>query len=263
LHLADPDSLAGAITALSLPGVAPGAQTLWNELIDPVWLNDEELLVLGGERFLRNIGPRPDVSARDLERTPRVDTVAYGTEFARLRFNGSGVQVTSLAVVSDVIAWHLDAADATMHYVVQRAAPGDLSAYRESVADTVFAMAVGGGASQVRYATSAGSTERALERIHGVASAGGRLFISRSWRLPDDVTPGPVPIGTDLSSDIVEVLADGSTRVVATAPQWRWGRLALSADGRTLIAESIERVLRQPLEETVWHSDLYRIDLTP
>jgi hypothetical protein len=75
--------------------------------------------------------------------------------------------------------------------------------------------------------------------------------MSRSWRTPVSAPLPTVPVGMDPVSDIVEVLADGSLRVIAPAISWRWGKLRLSPDGKYLYAEALERN----------GGDIYRITL--
>ncbi len=251
LYLGDPDSIQGARRVLALGQRPAGASASWSGLIDPVWLPSGELMGLAISRFLVNASdcglcPPP----RDRDRTAIRDTIPIGIELARLRIDGDVATVVATIPMFEAIAWTIDQGAGMAYYIVQRARPDLAETFHESLADSVYAIPIGGGAPVLRYGT-AGLDAAPLERLHGVASGGGRLFISRSWR--PTVPPGTVPIGATLLSDISEVMADGSLRQVAPAFSWRWGRIRASADGRHLLAEAVERTT----------SDIYQIEVGP
>jgi hypothetical protein len=251
LYLAPTDSLAGAVRILSLLAQAPGASMSWDDLVDPVWLDDGTMMVLGAHRFLRNVGPRPAYVPRDLDRTPRTDTILLGLEFARINVSGGTASVVPIGPASGAIAWDLDSSTSSIHYIVQRTRSFDEEVYHESVADTLLRMPSNGGTGTPVYGVPVAGSDRLLEQLHGVASGHGRVFISRSWRTPANTPAGPVQPGTPLESDIAEVLEDGSLVVIAPSVSWRWGKIRLSPDGRHLYAEALEHTA----------SNLYRITL--
>jgi hypothetical protein len=193
------------------------------------------------------------VQPRDKDRTFPRDTIPLGNELAWISVREGGISIDRTLPVPEAITWALDTAAGLVTLVTQATRPDDVEFFHESIADSVWSMPIDGGARQLRYATSAPGSGRLLERIHGVATGFGRLYLSRSWRLPAHVTVGPIPIGTPLQGDIVQVLADGSLRVVAPTLSWRWGRLRLAPDGRSLLAEALDRT----------SSDIYLIPLEP
>jgi hypothetical protein len=260
LYLGPSDSVAGAAKQLDLLGRPPGATAVWSHVMDPIAIGPDEILLLAGGRHLVNsdscsspecIPPRP----RDRDRTAIRDTIPLGRELAWLRITESGLSITRVRPVPEAIAWSVDTAAGLVTIVTQAVAtnPDDGQYFHESVADSVWSQPIDGGALALRYATDPAHLVRRMERIHGVATGFGRLFLSRSWRHPSDMPQGtaPVPIGTPLQSDIIEVLSDGSVRIVAPAVSWRWGALRLSPDGRSLLAEALERT----------SSDIYLIRL--
>jgi hypothetical protein len=217
--------------------------------MDPVWVADNELMVMAVRRHLVNVNAcvPPDCGPpwlnvpRDADRTPFRDTLSFGVEFARIRVEGAAVTITSIAPVDEAIAWSHDASAGLLHFVVQRTAPDDWDVYHESVADTLMAMPIAGGVATPIYGTPQVGSDHQLERLHGVASGDGRVFVSRSWRTPDNAPLPWVPRFTPLESDIIEVMPDGALRVIANAVTWRWGKLRMSPDGRYLYAEGLER----------------------
>jgi hypothetical protein len=114
----------------------------------------------------------------------------------------------------------------------------------------VFAISVSGGAPLFVFGVKLTDLP-VMTRIHGIATGGGRVFISRSWRLAPPT--GPLQPGTPMGSDIAEVLPDGTLRPIAAKVTQRWGRIRLSPDARLLIAEAVGP------DDT----DLYLITLAP
>jgi hypothetical protein len=246
LYATRADTTMPHIKLMDLLAQPSGATRVWASIMNPVWVAENELLVMAVRHHLVNINaciPPGCIEVRnpprDGDRTTFRDTIPLGVEFARLHLDGSTVAVTSLAGVDDAIAWSHDASTDLLHYVVQRTNDPDL--YHESVADTVMAMPVAGGSPTPRYGTPQPGTNHLLERVHGVASGHGRVFISRSWRTPGNAPLPVVPRGTPLESDIVELMPDGSLRVIAPAATWHWNKLLLSPDGKYLYAEGLER----------------------
>jgi len=250
LYLGPADSVAGATRMLDLLERPAGAGEVWSQVMDPIALGPDEVVLLAGRRHLVNsnacnapecVPSRP----RDRDRTPIRDTIPLGRELAWLRVTASGVTVTRTRPVPEAIAWSIDTAAGLVTLVTQAVAtnPDDGEYFHESVADSVWSQPIDGGPLALRYATDPAHAVRRMERIHGVATGFGRLFVARSWRLPADLPPGsgPVPVGTPLQSDIIEIFSDGSVQIVAPAVSWRWGSLRLSPDGRSLLAEAHER----------------------
>lgn len=251
-YLAPTDSVRGQVKLFELLAQPPGATRVWGDIIDPVWVSDEELMVLAVRRHLVNVNacvrhvcpPQfPERNwPRDADRTHWRDTLNVGVEFARIRVTGTDVTITPVATVEEVIAWSLDQHEESLHFIVQRTRSDDADVYHESLADTLMEMPAGGGVAASRYGTPEAGSSHLLERLHGVASGFGRVFISRSWRATPAHAPLPyVPTGTPLESDIVEVMPDGSIRVIAPAVTWRWNKLRMSPDGKYLYAEGLER----------------------
>lgn len=262
LYLDQVDDGQPATRVLALGARPAGASSSWSELVDPTWLANGDLMVLGARRMLVNTngcGEPPDPTARDCDRTSLRDTLGIGIEFARLRIEPTGANVIATIPAPDAIAWSLDATTQQIHYIVQRPRADLADIFHESLADTLYMMPVGGGAPVLRYGT-AGGDAGPLERMHGVASGHGRVFISRSWRGPN--VGSVITAGDPLFSDISEVLADGSLRTIADRMGRRWGRLRLTPDGRALIAEAII-VTSPPGAPRRTQTDLYRIELGP
>jgi hypothetical protein len=255
LYLAPSDSLLGAVRVLKLLDRPSGAQSVWQDLIDPTWISPDELMLLAGERFLANATSACTAACGgwvpyDLDRTALRDTIILGNELARLRIGNGTATVTSTLRVPTSTAWSLDRSTGTAYVVSKYVSPFD-DFVMESVADTVFAVDLSGAPLTPRYGTAPIKGDRFLEQIHGIASGEGRVFLSLSWR--GTTLAGSLNIlpGTVLHSEISELLPDGSLRPVAPAVSWRWGKLRLSHDGRYLYAEAHERT----------SADIYRIEL--
>jgi len=111
----------------------------------------------------------------------------------------------------------------------------------------------------MRYGVPVANSGRELERLHGVATGQGRVFISRSWRRPQDVVPNSIPIGTPLQSEIIELLPDGSSRLIAAAPTCRWGRIQLSPDYRERVGLDKDVLVIGMLEHfEVWNPERWK-----
>jgi hypothetical protein len=251
-YIAPADSAAGQVKLFGLLTQPPGATRVWGDILDPIWTGVDELFVLAVRRHLVNVNacvrpicPPPKQERgwpRDADRTHWRDTVSLGVEFARIQVTGTAFTIIPVATVDEVIAWSLDQRDELLHFIVQRARADDADVYHESIADTLMVMPATGGAQLPLYGTPGAGGSHLLERLHGVASGFGRVFISRSWRSNPDNAPLPyVQPGTPLESDIAEVMSDGSVRVIATAVTWRWNKLRMSPDGLYLYAEGLDR----------------------
>jgi hypothetical protein len=256
LYLAPVDSVAGAIEVLTLMERPTGALSVWQDMMDPVWIGPDDLMLVAGERFLAaatNICTAQCGGTSipyDLDRTTLRDTIVLGTELARLRIGNGTAAVTTTRSVPMVTAWSLDGSTATAYLVSRSVSPFD-DFVMESIADTVFAVDPGGASLRPIYGTATIRGDEFLERIHGIAAGGGRVYLARSWRDTSFVGDFNILPGADLESEISELLFDGSLRTVATAVSWRWGKLRLSPDGRFLFAEAVNRV----------GGDIYRITL--
>lgn len=257
-YLTRSDSAAGHVKLFNLLAQPPGANAVWASIMSPVWIGENELMVMAVRHHLTNITAciPPDCAPiknfpRDGDRTTPQDTVPLGVEFARVKVEGNAVAIISVAPVAEAIAWSYEESQGLLHYIVQRT--GDADLYHESIADTLMVMPATGGAATPLYGTPEAGSNHQLERLHGVASGHGRVFISRSWRTPDNAPLPVVPKRTPLESDIVEVLQDGSLRLIAPAVTWHWNQLRLSPDGQYLYAEGLER----------GGGNIYRIEITP
>jgi hypothetical protein len=227
--------------------IPPRGARRWDTFLNPTWLPDGSLLVLGAHSIRRPscVDPCPF----DRFRFNGPDTLTLGVELARISGLDNGqMQVTSLAAVPGLLSLARDGSNGQILVVRQYHDPTDDSFY-ESFADTVFTVATNGGA----FTPIAGTPREGappLERFHAVAAAGGRVFIARSWY--SSATPPLQPSG--LSSDIAELLPDGSLTSRWAAPGGggtRWKRIAAAPDGSAILAEL----------ETGTTSDIYLIPL--
>jgi hypothetical protein len=259
LYLGPQDSVAGALRVLRLLDRPAGALSVWGDLIDPIWVSDNELLTVAGARFLPNASSvcSPlqcfgEFVPYDLSRTALRDTIALGYELARIRIVDGAATVVQTRPIPETVAWSYDASVGVAHVVSQSIRPFD-DFVHESIADTVYALHPGGGEPNVVYGTTRLVAGRYLERVHAIASGHGRIFLSRSWQAESLATAQTIPNSAVPTSEISELLSDGSLRTVAPAVSFRWGRLRLSPDGRHLYAEALSRS----------SSDLYRIEVLP
>lgn len=254
LHLGHPDSVAASRLLMPLGERPAGATATWDDLLDPVWIGDDEVLALAVRRFLVNVpcNRSSGYCPWDDERTHDRDTIPLGVEIARLRVSETAVTVEQTIPAFEAIAWAHDASTDEVHYIVQRARPDDVDVYHEAFADTLFTVPLSGGAATPRLGT-VGPLFSPMVRLHGVAAGGGRLYLSRSWNESGPDGSGRFPQGTSVRSEISEVMPDGTLRPIAFAPTTRWGRIRLSPDGRHLLAEAIARTT----------SDIYLIAVQP
>lgn len=257
LYLAPADSLAGATRIMAFPSRPAGAGSVWEDLVDPVWVSNDELLVLAGDRFLANatgacdpLDCNGDWVPYDMDRTPLRDTIVVGVELARIRITAGAAMVVSTMPVPSSGTWSFDPSNGTAYVVSRHVHPLD-DFVLESLADTVYAVNPALGQLTMRYGTSRISGNRSHERIHGIASGRGRVFVSRSWRGADAINAPNILPGALLTSDIAELLPDGTLQPLVPAVSWRWGRLRLSPDGHYLYAEAVERI----------GGDIYRIEI--
>ena len=253
LWVTDAGAASGMRLVMPLNAVPPGASGRWDDLLVSTWLPDGALLAVAATReLIGDCKPGRTACPLDIARYAGFDTLRLGTELARIDVE-TGV-VTSLAQVPGAIAASADHDGSRVVLVVQRSAPDD--PWREPLTDTVLSVPMAGG--DPVPLTGWPRTDRpASEHLHGVAAGAGRVFVSRSWR-PGSWNPGSYSL--DLRSDIAEVMPDGSVVPRFDAVGWRWGALAMSPDGRWLLAESVSLVLpTSPRPRT--EGDLYLIDL--
>jgi hypothetical protein len=255
VYLGHVDSVAASRRLIPLGMRPDGASATWDELVDPIWIGNDEVLTLAARRFLVNV-PCNRLGASycpwDDERTYDRDTIPLGVEIARLRVSPTGATIEQTIPAFEAIAWAYDGSTQLVHYIVQRARPEDIDVYHESFADTLFTVPLAGGTPTPRLGTI-GPRFSEMRRLHGVAAGGGRLYVSRSWNAGSSIGNGTFPQGTEIRSDISELLSDGSLRPVASTVGARWGRIRLSPDGRHLVAERIERTT----------SDIYLLEVAP
>ena len=241
LYLGPVDSIAGSRLVLPLMQQVPGSSGVWTDLVDPVWIGPTELQGLAARRLVVNTSPCGVCPPpRDSDRTAYKDTLFLGLEIVRLDVSAATAVIRGSIPAAEAIGWSRDPSSGTVHFIVQRAASDDETIRHESVADTLM-VSVGGGPATPLYGVPVASSGRVLERLHGVTSGQGRVFVSRSWRTPAAAPLPTVPPGTPLISNIAEVLPDGSLQEIAHSITWRWGKLQISPDGKYLYAEALER----------------------
>jgi hypothetical protein len=243
VYLTHVDSLPCARKVLALQRFPPGGDAAWDDLLDPVWLDTDQLLVVGARRQVLVPSCCANCTCpRDPERFAGPDTVTVGVHLARLRLDQPTPQITLLGDATDAIAMAHDASTGDAVLAIQRALPDD--PWHEPNADTIVRIPATGGARTVVYGWPRPDGFY-REHLHGVAAGGGRIFASRSYRRGSLASP--------VESDLFEVMADGTLRSIAKAPVWRWGAIRLSADGRSLLAEGIDRTT----------SHIYRVEVGP
>lgn len=252
LLLSATDSLTGQQKLMDLIAEPGGGTMRWDDLIAAGWLPTGELLAVGASRLL--IPPCGDSCPRDPVRYAGPDTVKLGTELARI--DPQSGQLTSLASTFEAIAAGFDLALGRVVFAVQRALPEPLDYWHEPISDTLYTVSIEGGTPSP-IAGWPRADRPPSEHLHGVAAGGGRVFISRSWRR-ENWTPGTYSL--ELFSDIAEVMPDGTLVPRVEAVGWRWGNLAMSPDGRWLVAESLNLVAPAAAKPRT-EEDLYLIDL--
>ncbi len=238
------DQSAQPVRIAELGRIPAGAARRWDTFIDPVWLDDGSLLVLGAHWVRRPgcAGPCP----ADMPRYNGPDTLTIGVELARISGLDAGrMDVTSITAMPGLLSLALDRSKGQLLLVRQYHDPEDDSFY-ESFADTIFTMPVGGGAAAPLAGTPRDEGPP-LERFHSVAAAAGRTFVARSWY--NSATPPLLRSG--LVSDIAELMPDGTLTARWPAPGVRWRRITAAPDGSALLAEAFTGI----------STDIYRIPL--
>jgi hypothetical protein len=103
------------------------------------------------------------------------------------------------------------------------------------LADTVFRMPLAGGPPVAVYGAPRTESEL-VGGIVGLSAGGGRLFVSEQRGAVASAFARP----EGEFSSLREILADGTTRTITSrriTEAGRWGRIAVSPDGRQLVAE--------------------------
>ncbi len=210
--------------------IPTGAQGRWDTFIDPVWLDDGSMLVLGAHSIRRN--SCVDGCPFDRPRYNGPDTIALGVELARLSGLDAGrMDVSSVVAAPGLLSLALDRQKGSV-LLLRQYHDQDDDVFYESLADTLFTLPTGGGALVPMLGTPRDDGPY-LERFHSVAVAGDRIFLSRSFYSSSSRGPRP----EDLGSDIAELLPDGSLVNRWTAAGGRWGRISAAPDGSALLAE--------------------------
>lgn len=221
-----------AVRLLALLGRPVGASARWDLLVDPVQTGPNEITALAAQWYISPI----------VENGP-VDTVILGVEIARIDFATSPAVIDVIAPAPDALAWGRDAASGAIYYERPTYTTSGSSLY-VPVADTVFRVTSGGGQPFWGRPDIPGQPGG---RVDGLAVGGGRVFVS--YRSGETLQTGQV------TSQVSEITGGTERAPVHTrrGAAGRWGRLAMSADGAALIAESIQPSGR----------DLYRIEVAP
>ncbi|HRP07119.1 MAG TPA: hypothetical protein PLL69_01400 [Gemmatimonadales bacterium] len=219
----------------SLPINLPGSARSWPDLMSPVWISENEVLALTAQRFpywgINCIEDCPD----DLLRVPLIDTLRLGIEIARIRFDNGAPTLLSTFPAIHASDWAYDASTQTIYLLQRTVDPEDVT-FLESTSDTVYRVPLGGGSREVVFGIDR-MDDPVFTRIHGIAAGNGRLFASISSPARYDTLAVKLPPGTGLVSNIFEINSDGSRRSLTAALDRIWGLMALSPDGRTLVAE--------------------------
>lgn len=248
LYLAGAGSGDAPVKLASLPVNLPGSARSWPDLMAPVWISDNELLTLTAQRFpYWGLNCQFDCP-HDWVRVPLIDTLKLGIEIARLRFDGSTPTLISTFPALHASAWAYDASTSMIYFVQRTVDPEDVT-FMESTSDTLYRVPLGGGSREAVLGFDRMDPPE-FTRIHGVAAGSGRVFVSASWPAVYDTNTVTVRPNTPLTGIIFELMPDGSRRTLPGATSHHWGNLAVSPDGRSLVAESVH---------TDGSSDLYLI----
>lgn len=227
LYIGPVESPRNAVRALPLLVQPAGASARWDLLVDPVETGPNEVTALAAQWY---IGPTIKLGP--------VDTIIRGVEIARIDLATIPATVTVIAPALDAVAWARDASTGQMFYTrPSYIAPSEDSVFTP-IADTVFRAGPGGG---IPIWGRPVMPMQVSGRVAGLAAGGGRLYITRQWAewLPG---PSPDPPRYQITSWIAELregveLAPVATRRSLTRD--RFGRLAITDEGTSLIVESI------------------------
>lgn len=215
LYVAPIDSLAGERKVFDLLEVVPGASRIWDYLLNPIWISDNELAFIGTQ--VDYIPPGPFLDP---------DTIYVGLDLAKVRIDGATTVVTVLADLGNAQTLAYDPT---------------LSRFAFLRNDSVFTIGASGGAATFYFATSE-VEDRTTFPITGLAAGGGKIWIS--WGFRDRI-----PINFSRTRSLIsEVTSSGGLidlhvrdRITADTVVYRddgrWARLAASPNGRRLAAE--------------------------
>lgn len=215
-----PRTATRVLTLLDRPA---GASARWDLLVDPRQTGPDEITALASQWV---IGPTVAFGPPD--------TVLVGVEIAQINLATTPASITVIAPAPGAVAWALDPVDGAYYFLRPTYAPPADSLFKP-IADTIF---LASGTTTVPIYGRPTVPNTIGGRLDGFAIHGGRLFVARRWfEFP---TVGPRILQT--ASQVAEVV-DGVDRLPfgsRLGPNGdRWERLAITADGSGLIAESI------------------------
>lgn len=205
-----------ATRVLSLLDRPAGASARWDLLVDPRQTGPDEITALASQWV---IGPTVPFGPPD--------TVLVGVEIARINVATNPASITVIAPAPGAIAWALDPVDGAYYVHQPTYAPPAAPLFR-IIADTILRVSATGTVPIYGRPTVPNTTGGQLD---GFAIHGGRLFVARRWFEP-----------AQTAARLAEVI-DGVDQIPLGSrlgPNGdRWGRLAITADGTGLIAESV------------------------
>jgi hypothetical protein len=225
------DSVGGRARVFPLLYTPPGASAPWEYLLTPAWAGPGRVIALGAQQAVGTWWPLDSPSPPP----PLLDTTFRASLLVELLVDETPVRWNTLAEADWGTMLAVDRGAGLLYFV--RATPRNptLNIDAARLADTVYRMPLAGGPPVPVYGAPRTESEL-VGGIVGLTAGGGRLFVSEQRGAV--ASPFARPEG-EISS-LREVLADGTTRTITSrriTEGGRWGRIAVSPDGRQLVAE--------------------------
>jgi hypothetical protein len=222
------DSVGGRTRVVPLLQTPPGSPAPWTYLLTPAWAGPGRVVALAAEQTVGSWNPYISTPPRPF------DTTARASLIVEVLVDQRPVRWNTLAQTDWVTMLAVDRAAGLLYFV--RSTPRNASEVLDAarLADTVYRMPIDGGAPTPVYGAPRAPTEL-VGGVVGLAAGGGRLFIAE---LRGDDPPSLRPAGD--TARLREILPDGTLRTIDARPiatAGHWGRIAVSPDGRQLVAE--------------------------
>lgn len=238
------DSTGGRTAIWPLMAQPPGGTRPWTYLVTPAWVADDRVVAIAAEHAIGSWNPFAAPPPGPY------DTLYVGSAVVEFTLEGATPTWRTVAALPGAAMIAADATAGWLYVIVPTERTPGLNIDAARVADTLWRVPLAGGPPEPIWGAPRAASEL-VGGVVGLAAGGGKIFLSEAR----GEASGGRPAGS--TTTIRELMPDGSFRLVATAPgalPGRFGRIAASPDGRTLVAE---------LHTAPGQADLYLIPTGP